>query len=145
MISITVQGADRLLIFLDAMASDATVFGLVTILGEMSRGQVVEHFGKETGPLGRWDPLRPSTIARRKKNSSAVLQDDGILMGSIDFITGGATAQVGTNVFYGKYHQYGGTWRGRPNPPQRAFLGWTPGDLDELQVAAVAYLGRMAA
>ncbi len=66
--------------------------------------QVQRHFA-EGGP--GWPPLRPSTIARRRKGSSVPLRDTGRLMSSIAHRAEEGRVVVGTNVEYAATQQFG--------------------------------------
>lgn len=89
---------------------------------------VMDHFRKQEGPdvfgtLKKWKKLSPLTIHMRRKGKRSrgmkILQDKGILIGSIGALHGSQGAEVGTNVDYAKDHQYGNPMK---NIPKRAFL-----------------------
>lgn len=88
-----------------------------------------------------WAPLKPSTIARRRKRSGVPLRDTGRLMNSIGHRAGSDFVEIGTNVEYAATHQfgarkgrYGKTRRGAPIPwgdvPARPFLPIRDGAAD---------------
>lgn len=66
----------------------------------------------EQGRPERWTPLAPSTLQRRRnknKSSAMILQDTGRLRQSISYqlLPEDEGVAIGTNVKYGKAHQYG--------------------------------------
>ena len=133
MISIRLDGLDAVIIGLDKYAKFKPK-PLMHLLGEVSRRQMVNYFTRGAGPTGHWTPLKPST-----KRSGKPLTDTGRLKGSISYGITGAFLSVGTNVHYGKYHQYGTIWMAI-----RQFLGWGPKELSELEVITIRYLQAMA-
>ena len=78
---------------------------LMQIVASTVKEQTVRHFENQAGEDGKWTGLAPSTRARRG-GTAQILVDTGRLMGSIHETAFGAVAKVGTNVHYGKYHQY---------------------------------------
>jgi phage gpG-like protein len=56
-------------------------------------------------------------------------------MGSISSKVSGSTAEVGTNVFYGKFHQYG-----TRKMVARPFLGMNATDVAELRIVAERFI-----
>ena len=78
---------------------------------------ILEHFEKETGPEGKWQPLKPSTIKRRRKGSARILQDTGRLRMSISGYSDNKRAVVGTNLMYARMHQ-----EGKGRVPARPYL-----------------------
>lgn len=89
-----------------------------------------ENF-REEGRPEKWKPLKPATIAgRRKKGKGGVmiLQDDGILKGSITPRQTKDTVAIGTSVPYGKVHQFG-----TAKVPQRKFLLFQESDIKTIE------------
>lgn len=88
--------------------------------------ECIEHFENEEGPKGKWEPLSPVTLARRRQGKGTggakILQDTGRLRSSILFRGLRDSAIVFTNVIYGIIHQ-----DGYKKIPQRKFL-WLPDD-----------------
>ncbi len=66
--------------------------------------QTLRHFA--LGGPG-WKPLKPSTVAHRRKGSAVPLRDTGRLMNSIAHKVEGNKVKVGTNVEYASTHQFG--------------------------------------
>ena len=56
---------------------------------------------------GRWKPLSANTIAGRRKGSSEILQDTGILRASFTYKTSSQEVRVGTEHFAAKWHEDG--------------------------------------
>lgn len=87
--------------------------------GFQAMRSVDDHFTRQMGPDGPWDPLKPSTMARRRKGkknrSDKILQDSGTLRGStIGRGKGGSnhiermdaiSITLGTNIEYASFHQ----------------------------------------
>jgi phage gpG-like protein len=73
--------------------------------------ECMKHFEEERGPEGKWEPLKPVTLARRRKGphggSAKILQDTGRLRASILFRGFKNKALVFTNMIYGAVHQMG--------------------------------------
>lgn len=118
----TIQGQQTILAILKNMERRATDSrGLMARLATLGFTDVMEHFRKEQGPEGRWKPLAPSTIERRRKGKKArlgtkILQDTGRLRGSIlPEVTGPRMAKIGTSLSYAAIHQFG--QRGIPSRP----------------------------
>jgi phage virion morphogenesis protein len=115
-------------------------YRLLTVLGNQIRSQTLRHFEREVGPAGKWADLRPATIARKRGGQGQILSDTGRLRGSISAVIGAHEAEVGTNVFYGKFHQ-----NGTRKMMARPFLGLTDGDRDELERTVDAFMTSMIA
>ena len=103
-----------------------------------------DHFDRESGPNGRWEPLKASTLARRtegKKGSAGIsrsakiLQDSGLMRMSVTvpgagdnvMNVGPGFALVGTNKRQAATHQFG-----RGAIPQRQFLWISTAALDRI-------------
>lgn len=72
------------------------------VLGEILRRYVDDKFQSE-GP--GWAPLSPATIARRRVSERyQILQDTGVLAGSMVPDGGPDFAEVSTNVLYSVFH-----------------------------------------
>ncbi|HZV19954.1 MAG TPA: phage virion morphogenesis protein [Hyphomicrobiales bacterium] len=110
-------------------------FRLLTIIGNTVRNQTVRHFQEETGPAGKWAPLKESTVRRKRGGHGQILSDTGRLKSSISPIVSGLEAEIGTNVFYGKFHQYG-----TRKMVARPFLGLAPRDTGELRKVIDAFI-----
>lgn len=88
---------------------------------------IVDAFRTSTDPATGtpWEPLKETTIARRRKGSSKPLVDTGKLRGSVvATVANKAQITVGTNVTYAAPHQFGASSK---NIPQRRFLPTTDG------------------
>jgi phage virion morphogenesis protein len=75
-----------------------------------------------SGGFGKWEKLKPSTIRRRRKGSSSILQDTGRLKQSVTsspdiYHLTKTYLRIGTTVKYAKYHQ-----NGTRHMPARPFL-----------------------
>lgn len=96
---------------------------------------VNSNFESEGRP-SPWAPLKPSTLEMRTRGGVAVLQDSGRLKRSITMRLGEGEVSVGTNVQYGKYHQFGVLKTGGKFPgktiPQRQFLMFQDQDKEDI-------------
>lgn len=109
--------------------------------GLMAR-DVNEHFKKEEGEKGKWEPLDPKTLLGRRGTTAKILQDTGRLKQSV-ISSGIATndyAVVGTNLEsngfpYPVVHQMGGK-----NIPQRKFLWLSRKAGEKLQRTLTKYI-----
>ena len=113
---------------------------LLTVLGNLVRSQTLRHFEQETGPAGKWAGLRPATVRQKRGGQGQILSDTGRLRGSISAVIGGGAVEVGTNVFYGKFHQ-----RGTRKMVARPFLGLTSDDRDEVERTVNRFLASLIA
>lgn len=79
-------------------------------IGEGVKADAALRFKDSRDPYGAaWVPLKPATIARRRKRSTKPLLDTGRLRNSIaSRLLGGAGVEVGTSVAYAAIHQFGG-------------------------------------
>lgn len=78
-------------------------------IGAYMLGSINKNFENQGRPT-KWAPLAPSTIAgRRNKNKASIkiLQDTGYLKNSITYDATDDEVKIGTNVIYGKTHQFG--------------------------------------
>lgn len=62
---------------------------------------------RQEGIETNWKPLRPSTVAGRRKGSSKVLQDTGRLRQSFDYQVTGSRLDYGTDSKIAPYHHHG--------------------------------------
>lgn len=76
-------------------------------IGELGIAWVNKNFETEGALVGGWVDLEPSTIAGRRKNSTAILQDTGNMRESFDYAINGDTVRIGTQVEYASYHEEG--------------------------------------
>ena len=113
---------------------------LLTVLGNQVRSQTLRHFEQESGPAGKWAGLRPSTVRQKRGGQGQILSDTGRLRGSISAVIGPAEVEIGTNVFYGKFHQHG-----TRKMVARPFLGLTDGDRDALERTVDAFMTSLIA
>ncbi len=102
---------------------------LMEILGTLVEGQTKRRIASEkTSPDGNaWPPL--------KARSGSILVDTGRLLGSISHTSTSNEAIVGTNVFYGPFHQYG-----TRKMPARPFMGVSAPNMDEIRRAVDAWV-----
>ena len=85
---------------------------LMKVIAGILESQTEENFAVEGRP--HWVPLSAATLKSRMKRNNGgsvlkILQDRGILAGSISTDYGSDYAMVGSNVKYAAIHQFGGT------------------------------------
>lgn len=92
---------------------------LASAIGALMVEWISKNFEDE-GTVKPWARLKASTISRRRRGSSKILQDSGTLKGSFESprITRN-TVRVGpgTNLVYAATHEYGDEERGIPARP----------------------------
>lgn len=135
-----IKGLNQLLLNLDGMARRTTDFRpLLSRLAILGFKDVQEHFRLESGPDGRWHPLKESTIRRRRSGPNPsrgykILQDTGALRnaltpGSGERIFEGTskiTLTLDTNrIKYAGTHEFG-----RGSIPARPFM-WLSSEMRE--------------
>lgn len=80
-------------------------------MGEIVRTSVLRNFEKGGRP-GKWTPLAPSTLKRKKSNK--ILMERGLgggLAGSISYSAAPDKVVIGTNKVYAAVHHFGGKIR----------------------------------
>jgi phage gpG-like protein len=102
---------------------------LLRRIGSTVEEQTINHFQTQSGPEGPW----PST-----QRGGAALVLTGRLRGSISHIVSGEQVAIGTNVFYGKFHQ-----TGTSRTPRRMFLGLNETDKEELRDVVVDFISSL--
>jgi phage gpG-like protein len=78
------------------------------VIAVKMRNHLWDHFKKEEGSGGKWKPLSPVTLKLRKQGGGGakILQDTGQYRNSLVVRYTKKDAEVSTNVFYAKYHEY---------------------------------------
>jgi len=121
---------------LNAFAMAGT-YPLMKTIGTLVEGQTKRRIAVEKrSPDGApWAPLKPSTIANRRKRSSSILTDTGRLLGSISHTATSRQAIIGTNVEYAGFHQ-----SGTRKMVARPFMGVSPANMVEIKAAVNAWV-----
>lgn len=113
-------------------------------IAETLLAHVEQRFDEERGPDGSpWRPLKPATVKERTRKgyTGPKLQRTRRLLDSVQRRYDDESALVGTNLVYAATHQFGdehgvtvlgATVRRRRGIPARPFLGFGPGDREEL-------------
>ncbi len=87
------------------------------VAGQYMFKETIRQFQTEGARSGdNWPPLKPATIKRRRKHSSAILQDTGRLRSSVIspaaknavYELTKSDLTIGTNLEYAAIHQWGG-------------------------------------
>lgn len=79
---------------------------LLSVIGDRYVNWIDENFRRE-GAEVPWAPLRPGTIAGRRRGSSKVLQDTGRLRASATRQLTGETLRIGFGSLIAKFHHFG--------------------------------------
>ncbi|MGE5509940.1 MAG: phage virion morphogenesis protein [Bacteroidota bacterium] len=102
---------------------------LLAVLAETVRKQTLRRFATKTAPSGAaWAP-------KKRPDGYGLLVRTGRMRNSIASRISGMTAEIGTNVHYAKYHQFG-----TRKMVARPFMGINPADAIELQRVAERFL-----
>jgi phage virion morphogenesis protein len=134
MIVVHTHGFDRAVLQINEFA-EFDRRALLAALAETVRKQTIRRFATKTAPGGgKWAPLKPSSV-RGRRTPRDILVDTGRLRNSIASKVYGHTAEIGTNVFYGKFHQFG-----TKKMVARPFLGIDSSDVAELRRVAEAFI-----
>ena len=121
-------------------------------IADYLRTSTVERFEDEAGPDGR--PWQPSQ--RAIDEGGLTLTDRGQLRQSITAAHDASRALAGTNLAYAAIHQFGGKISARPGGalrtpagprasvtmPARPFLGFSPGDVTEIEFLLNDHVAR---
>lgn len=91
--------------FAKAVGGDAELHRRWGIQGLNWIDQNFRQSGALTGTP--WAPLSPNTIAGRRQQSSAILQDTGLLRKSFEMTFSRDKTILGSNVEYALFHEYG--------------------------------------
>lgn len=106
---------------------------LADILAGKSREWTISHFDAKAGPFGSWKPWAESTAARRRGGS--LMEDTGALKSSVDYDARGLTVWGSFGPHYGIYHH-----KGTRKMPARVFMGWTGGEIEQVEKICYAYI-----
>lgn len=87
-------------------------------ISEALAAQTADNFASQSGPLGKWPPLKSKRKGRG--TNPQLLQHTGHLRDSINPTHSRNTAAIGTNVVYAAIHQFGGAI----NMPARSQLSY---------------------
>ena len=137
MIVVDVAGFDKATIYINERLGRLNTYSLMEAIGATVEAQTKRRIASEkTSPSGQaWAPLKSSTIA--KKGSANIMVDTGRLLGSITHIASARQVVVGTNVFYGVFHQ-----DGTSKMVSRAFVGLSGENENEVERVTMAFIAR---
>jgi len=111
----------------------ATIGRLEPALRDIGEALLIRErarFARQESPEGvPWEPLKPLSLARKKKNKDKVLIESGLLKDLMRYTVTGNTLAFGTDRIYGATHQFGAPKRGIPARP---FLGLSAEDEREI-------------
>ena len=133
-ISINSTGLERLNRRISRLAADLRDFRpLLENLGAEVESQTRRRISEEkASPEGApWKPWTARYAATRHSGHS-LLESQGDLLDSIQFLVEGDRVEIGTNLIYGAIHQFGGGEVGINIPP-RPYLGVSPENTDDLE------------
>ena len=98
-------------------------------IGELLLNSTRARFDSQTSPDGApWAPLKPRTLARKKRNRDKILTEEGRLRGTLAYRVGDGWVEVGSPLIYGATHQHG-----RGPIPARPYLGLSPEDAADVR------------
>ncbi len=98
-------------------------------VGELLLDSTRARFAAERSPEGeRWTPLKPRTLASKKRNRDKILTEEGRLRGTLAYQVGDGWVEVGSPLVYGATHQFG-----RDAIPARPYLGLSAGDAADVR------------
>lgn len=124
-------------------------------IANLLQASAERNFDRQADPAtgAAWAPLKPSTVARRKKigkGPTPILEQSGILKKSLTSVHGKDYAVAGTNIVYAAIHQFGAKKgqftkkQGRPIPwgdiPARPFLGVRDQELKQIRNVVLDHL-----
>ena len=111
---------------------------LARALGETVQRQTRRRIAStKTSPDGKkWAPLKPSTVAR--KGNANIMIHTGKFLGSIGMVSSTHHAEVGSSIFYAKFHH-----SGTRKMPQRDAIGLGAQDISECQKICIQFMQRM--
>ena len=140
--------------------------GLMSAIGLMLKRSTADKFRAQGDGESEWEPLAESTIWQRRDVQKAsatvgrrktragreraqerlsraigelkILDDDGTLRRSIEYEASATQVDIGTDIFYGAFHQ-----EGTRDMPRRRFLTVTARDSAEGNRLVDRYLQRM--
>jgi phage virion morphogenesis protein len=125
--------------------------GLMRILAEDLLYSTQENFNTQGArlPAGdNWPSLSDWTLKERAKRGHGVppgkmLQDTGILIGSLTTSYDATSAVCGTNIIYAAIQHFGGGPTGLNTfIPPRPFMELIDQDLDDMMEDVMSYLGK---
>ncbi len=120
---------------------DGDLTPLMESIGSLLENSTRQRFEDKQSPNGiSWASLMPSTLKKkRNKNSkdSAILVESGQLSDSFSFDANHQRVIVGTDKFYGKFHQFG-----TKKMVARSFLGLSQDDKDGINELIASFLGN---
>ena len=98
-------------------------------IGELLLNSARARFDSQTSPDGEpWTPLKPRTLARKKRNRDKILTEEGRLRGTLAYQVGDGWVEVGSPLVYGTTHQFG-----RGAIPARPYLGLSSEDAADVR------------
>ena len=130
--ALTIQRAERTIARAQGTIGRAANTGLVT------RAQ--ERIARAQLRIGKARFRAEKAGNREARARGKILQDSGDLRKSIESLSDATTAEIGTNMFYGPFHQFGAP---RAHIPIRAFLGVADEDAEGITNLAWDYLVRV--
>ena len=132
-IRIESEGLDRLNQRLSRITAGLSDFRqLLADVGGVVESQTRRRISEEkASPEGAaWKPWTEA-YAESRHGGHSLLEGEGELLDSIQFLVEGDRVEIGTNLIYGAIHQFGGAEVGI-NIPARPYLGIGPANEDDL-------------
>ena len=94
---------------------------LLESIGAMVESQTRQRIQEDkTGPDGKAWPKWSERYGKTRNSGQSLLQNEGDLLDSIQYLVNGKEVEIGSNLVYAATHQYGDEAR---SIPARTFLG----------------------
>lgn len=98
---------------------------------------------QKTSPEGdAWKPWSED-YAKTRNSGQSLLQGEGHLLDSIQFVVGADSVEVGSNLIYAAIHQFGGEAVDMPEIVARPYLGLSSQDTQDLERVQKRWLNRL--
>lgn len=109
---------------------------LLRAVGGIAERQTKQRFATKVSPDGvAWAPWSGSYARGKSQKGRGLLQRTGRLFGSIANFLAGDSVEVGSPVFYGKFHQFGTS-----KMVARPWLGANQANLTEIETTLVSFI-----
>ena len=105
---------------------DALLHQVGGLLESQTRDRIANE---KKDPKGKdWVPWSEN-YAKTRHSGHSLLQNEGDMLDSIQYVVSSGSVEVGTNMVYGKTQQYG---RPKDGIPARPFLGLSDDNIEEI-------------
>lgn len=130
---IRTEGFDRTRNALLQMSRPDQLVDLLENIGALVESQTRRRIQEEkSGPDGKGWQAWSDRYARNRPGGRSLLQSEGGLLDSIQYLVTGGDVEVGSNLIYAATQQYGDTARSIPARPFLGISDENKGEIDEL-------------